>query len=137
MVNLLASYYTISNYSLPDKENFDVKNDVQPHSPYQLDIKKSLINESQEKKMQRSFQKWTPNILKKGNNSQVKKHVTVSSWNTQVFIHKHSSWAQKIIKSNMSKSSGKSVMIILAGVVFLTGLECVCRIIQMAIQESA
>lgn len=28
MVNLLASYYTISNYSLPDKENFDVKNDV-------------------------------------------------------------------------------------------------------------
>lgn len=34
-------------------------------------------------------------------------------------------------------SIGKSVTLILAGVVFLTGLECVCGIIQMAIQELA
>ena len=66
-----------------------------------------------------------------------KKHVTASSRNPQVFICKQSSWAWKIIKSNMSKSSGKSVTLILAGAVFLTGLECVCRIIQMVIQESA
>lgn len=37
----------------------------------------------------------------------------------------------------MSKSSGKSVTLILAGAVFLTGPECVCRITQMVIQESA
>lgn len=90
--------------------------------------------------MKITFQKWTANIVKRGNNFQVKKkkkHGSASSRNTQVFIHRQSSWAWKIIKSNMSKSSGKSVMLILARVVFLTGLECVCRIIQMVIQESA
>lgn len=90
--------------------------------------------------MKITFQKWTPNIMKRGNTFQVKKkkqHVTASSRNTQVFIHEQSSWAWKIIKSNMNKSSGKSVTLILAGVVFLTGLECVHRIIQMVIQESA
>lgn len=94
----------------------------------------------EEMEMKVTFQKGTPNIVKKGNNFQVKKkkkHVTASSWNPQVFICKQSSWAWKIIKSNMSKSSGKSVTLILAGAVFLTGLECVCRIIQMVIQESA
>jgi hypothetical protein len=83
--------------------------------------------------------KWTPNILKKENNFKEKKiHVTASSKNTQLFIHKSSfrHW-KKIIKSNMSKSSGKSGTLVLAEVVFLTGLECVCRIIQMVIQESA
>lgn len=37
----------------------------------------------------------------------------------------------------MNKSSGKSVTLILAYVVFLTGTEFVRRIIQMAIQESS
>lgn len=66
-----------------------------------------------------------------------KKNVAASSWNPQVFICKQSLWVWKIIKSNMSKSSGKSVTLILARAVFLTGLECVCRITQMVIQESA
>lgn len=93
----------------------------------------------EERKMKITFQKWIPNIVKRGNNFQVKKkkNVTASSWNPQVFICKQSLWVWKIIKSNMSKSSGKSVMLILARAVFLTGLECVCRITQMVIQESA
>ena len=96
----------------------------------------------EERKMKITFQNWTANIVKRENNFQVKKkekkkHVSASSRNTRVLIRRQSSWVWKIIKSNMSKSSGKSVMLILAGVVFLTGLECVCRIIQMAIQESA
>lgn len=59
-------------------------------------------------------------------NNNNKNHVTTSSRNTLVLIPKQSSWAWRIIKSNMNMSNGKSVTLILAGVVFLTGLECVC-----------
>lgn len=45
----------------------------------------------EERKMKVTFQKWIPNIVKRGNNFQVKKkNVTASSWNPQVFICKQS-----------------------------------------------